>query len=218
MTMSSQSMAIRMMAAELAITNALSDEQVKSYLAEYGYDDTRLNEGKALFDTAHELQQKQIREYGEQYEATDAVNSVKDKASAVYMKHVKIARIALQSDRGAAQKLDLNGRRKGSLSGWLAQATQFYINATTAPDIITAMAKFNITEEKLLAGKQLIEETVSLNAAQEKEKGEAQQATVERDEALDALEFWLSDFIAIARIALEEKPQLLEKLGIVERS
>ncbi len=80
------------------------------------------------------------------------------------------------------------------------------------------MAKFNITEEKLLAGKQLIEETVSLNAAQEKEKGEAQQATVERDEALDALEFWLSDFFAIARIALEEKPQLLEKLGIVERS
>ncbi len=218
MSKPNQALSTRLLAADLAISNALSDEQVKTYLAEYGYDDTRLNEGKALYNTVQELQQKQTREYGEQYEATDALSAKRAEASAVYMNHVKIARVALQDNRGAFQKLNINGKRKASLSGWLAQATQFYINATTDADIIAAMAKFNITEEKLLAGKQLIEETVSLNAAQEKEKGEAQQATVERDEALDALEFWLSDFFAIARIALEEKPQLLEKLGIVEKS
>ncbi len=218
MSKPNQALSTRLLAADLAISNALSDEQVKTYLAEYGYDDTRLNEGKALYDTVQELQQKQTREYGEQYEATDALNAKRAEASAVYMNHVKIARVALQENRGAFQKLNINGKRKASLSGWLAQATQFYINATTDADIIAAMGKFNVTEQKLLAAKQLIEETVSLNAAQEKEKGEAQQATVERDEALDALEFWLSDFFAIARIALEEKPQLLEKLGIVEKS
>ena len=53
---------------------------------------------------------------------------------------------------------------------------------------------------------------------QKKKIGEAQQSTKARDVAIDKLDDWMSDFIAIARVALEEKPQFLEKLGIVEPS
>ena len=84
--------------------------------------------------------------------------------------------------------------------------------------VIEKMSAFGITQEKLEAGKSLVEQTETAKASQEKEKGEAQQATLDRDNAVDALDEWMGDFIAIARIALEEKPQLLEKLGIVEPS
>lgn len=52
--------------------------------------------------------------------------------------------------------------------------------------------------------------TVPTLLAQRTEKGEAQAATKARDEALEALMDWLSDFIAISRIALEDDSQLLE--------
>lgn len=53
---------------------------------------------------------------------------------------------------------------------------------------------------------------------QEKEKGEAQAATKERDAKLDALDQWFDDFKEIAIIALDDSPQWREKLGFLERS
>ena len=134
------------------------------------------------------------------------------------MRHIKVSRVAFENDRAAYHKLDLGGKRKVSLSGWLAQSKQFYINALADSNVLAELAEFCITQTKLEAGQQLVNETEAANADQKKEKGEAQQATIDRDEAIDNLEGWMSDFIAIARIALEDKPQLLEKLGIVKPS
>ena len=218
MAQTSQSIDQRMLAAQVAIDNALTGTEIKPLLAEYGYDETRLNEGKALLTALQDLHQKQIQEYGEQYAASDFLKTKWDEANSLYMKHVKVARVALQENRGSSQKLDLGGKRKVSLSGWLAQSNQFYINALADADILSKMNNFGITQAKLENGKQLVQEVEVANASQKKEKGEAQQATVDRDDALDKLNDWISDFIAIARIALEDRPQLLEKLGIVEPS
>ena len=83
---------------------------------------------------------------------------------------------------------------------------------------MAAMSTFNITEEKLLAGQELVLDCEVKYNVQLKEKGEAQTATKVRDEAVDLLDKWMSDFTGIARIALEENPQYLEMLGIVEPS
>ncbi|MBU0473814.1 MAG: hypothetical protein KKF62_06580 [Bacteroidetes bacterium] len=211
-------LADKLLSAQVTIDNAIADVEIKALLADYGYDDVRLAAGKTLLDTTNQMHQVQQKEYGDQFEATNALNSVWASAKNEYMRFIKISRIALRDEFAISQKLALNSRRKESLSGWISQAKQFYLNALSDSTVLAKLAAYGITQEKLEAGKALLEETEVKNASQEKEKGEAQQATKERDNAADDLFEWLADFTVIARIALEEKPQLLEKLGIFVES
>lgn len=45
-----------------------------------------------------------------------------------------------------------------------------------------------------------------------KEKGESQDATKLKDTAFGELDDWMREFYAVAKIALEDNPQLLESL------
>jgi hypothetical protein len=206
----------KLLSAQVALENAQANEALKAALALFGYDDAKLATGRALYDGAQEKHNKQKQEYGEQYTATDALDTAMSVANTVYMRHVKIARIALKDQRGAWQALDLQGRRKKTYSGWVKQARVFYNNAMASADIKAALAVFGITEAVLTDSLANVAEVETKLAAQLKEKGEAQDATEQRDEAFEQLEDFMSDFTAIARIALEDEPQFLEMLGIVK--
>jgi hypothetical protein len=54
--------------------------------------------------------------------------------------------------------------------------------------------------------------------SQEAAKGAARQATQDQDTALKTIHQWLAQYFKIARGALREKPQLLEKLGVSVRT
>jgi hypothetical protein len=204
--------------ARIAIENSLSNATIQIYLSEYGYSKEKLQAGQQLYQTALDLQQKQRREYGEQIEATAERDKLWDIAHNTYMKFVKIARITYKNNIGIATQLGINGNRKESFSGWLLDANQFYNNTLGNENILKTLSEYGITTAKLEAGKAEVQALSSANLAQEKEKGEAQEATQKRDAAIDALSDWMSDFVGIARIALEPEAQLLESLGINEPS
>ena len=87
-----------------------------------------------------------------------------------------------------------------------------------SPDILAKLGIYGVTEEKLETGQAEVKAVEAANLVQEKERGEAQTATKARDVALDELNEWMGDFIALARVALDEQPQRLEKLGVVAPS
>ena len=173
---------------------------------------------KKLYNQAAAAQLAQAAKVGEQISASAAVKNAWDTAQKSYIRLVKIARIAFKRDAGICTQLALSGRRQRTLSGWMAQATQFYKNALASEAILTGFKEFGITQQQLQAGLAELKAVKAANLVQEKAKGDAQDATKKRDVALDALQAWLSDFLAIARIALEDQPQLLEGLGLLVRS
>lgn len=213
--MNDQTINGKLLFAQNAIANGRNNAPVLGLLSEYGYDDTKLQGGKALYDTADGKQRAFLKEYGEQFAATDALHLARAEAGKEYMKDLKLARIVLKDDRELDASMQLSGRRKESYSGWLGQTKAFYANALNSPGALEGLAKVGRTQEKLESTHLKVKDVEDKRNKQLKELGEAQAATEARDHALDALGDWMSDFIGVAKIAMEGNPQYLEMLGIV---
>ena len=198
--------------ATVLLTNAQEHAEIAAALDAYGYDAATLAEGQALLDTARDLYDAQIREYGEQHAATQAFVDASKSADKAYGDHRRLAKLAFKNDAQRQTDLHLNERKPRAFSPWYQQARHFYTALLADSDAQTALARFNVTADDLNAAQAQVEGTAALNNAQEQEKGEAQAATQERDAAIEALDEWLADFRVVARIALADDPQLMEAL------
>ena len=204
--------------AGLRINNSLSDAKVLGAVSEMGYPETKLNEGAALLEETTALVETQKKEYGEVDEAQSVFENQRRTANKTYMDMLSICRVVFKNDVKAITSLELNGRRARTISGWLKQTSGFYRAILGNEEWKNALAVYGQTEDKLTAQLTAVEEVARMSESVKKEKGDAQNATQERDEKLEELAEWVSDYEVIARIALAEKPQLLEKLGIVVKS
>lgn len=208
----------RLLEAQVAINNSLGNPVILDAVTLFGYDEARLQAASTLYDEAMALVAAQKLEYGEQFEATATLQTAWDTADLAYKKALKIARIAFKGNEKARNALRLSGIRKKSLSGWLEETAVFYTNLLATPDFIAAMTPYSYNQAKLEAQSALVDAVATAKAAQDKERGEAQEATKVRDAKLDELDRWLADYKAIAQVALDESPQQLEQLGWVVAS
>lgn len=213
MTRPMKSIAQRLLDAETAINNSLNNPDILTAVTPFGYDQARLEAARTLYTEARNLTEQQQREYGEQYEATAVVKRAWDTAEAAYSSALKIARIAFRGNETARNALGLGGTRKQSLSGWLDQARRFYNNLLRDPAFVTTMSAYNYDQAKLEAESALVQAVAEASELQDRERGEAQEATKARDAKLDELDQWLADYKAIAEIALADSSQRLEQLG-----
>ena len=213
-----QSLEQRLLKATIAINNALNREEIKPYLAKYGYTEERLNIGLNLLNEVKQLEETKNNQYGDQYKASDEFEDSFTNVKKSYSRFRRLARVALRENAHALRSLGLLVKIQNSISGFLKQSRQFYNTAVGKEDILAELVKFGVTTEELSAELPKLDHMERLKENQEYEKSTAQQSTKDRDEAIDNLDRWLADFYEIARIALEEKPQYIEMLGIIEPS
>jgi hypothetical protein len=199
--------------ASIAIGNALAEPSLAQALAGFGYSTERLRQGSALCENAQTLYQRQKSAYGDAQTANDAYAAALELAQATYMRYLKVARVALEGERGSLQKLGLAGERKRTRAAQLAQARQFYANALFDPAILARLTAFGMSQSMLVAGQRQFEAAAQADATRRQRQGTAQYATRERNAALAALASWMHDFRQVARVALRDKPQLLHMLG-----
>ncbi|MDR0756698.1 MAG: hypothetical protein LBF85_02510 [Tannerella sp.] len=211
-----QSIAARLHSIENGISGALNSPEILERMNRYGYTAERIAEGERLLTGAKQQVALHAEEYSGQYVATGEVGQLWPEAYSDYMITLKVVRVAFRRQPGKLQEFNATGRRNRSLSGWLNDARVLYTNLQT-PEALNVMTGYGYTPERLQREQQKVEDVAALHVKQLGETGEAQQSTKDRDKAIDDLCDWYSDFRAIARVALYDKPQLLEALGIVRK-
>jgi hypothetical protein len=213
----SEKIAAKLHRIENSLLGVENNTEIQMELSKYGYTADRMKEGKLLLLEAIRLEEAKTEEYSDQYVATGEAGKRWTAVYAQYMITLKVTRVAFKSQPGMLARFNATGTRSRSLSGWLNDARTLYDNMLKNPDAVETMAHFGYTAERLQRELQEVNEVAGLYGKQVNEKGEAQQSTQGRDKAFDTLFNWYSDFRAIVRVALYEKPQLLESLGIIKK-
>ncbi|MCP5108515.1 MAG: hypothetical protein GY950_34335 [bacterium] len=192
----------------------LTDPVLKDYASGYGYNRKRVKGLKALFDETRSAYESQKEAQAKQRAATRLFMETRNKADATIRRLLETARLAFRNNPDAYDALGLKGARKRAFGEWVSENKLLYKNFAV-PGIVAKMTNYNVTPEGLAAGKQELMDTITADIAQENLKAEAQKATALKNKAWGKLKRAWRKYLIIMKEALEDDPQMKEKLGIV---
>jgi hypothetical protein len=197
----------------VALENVETQPAVAALMTELGYETAKLAEGKTLLSAARTAFDSAKTESDESLAANDTFNAQREQLDAVYAMQRKKAKVIFRKDAATCQKLAIDGTLSRVYISWIETIKTFYAVALADSAIAAQLERLKITTADLKAGTAAIASIEALRAAYLKEKGEAQDATQLKLAAFDKLNDWMAEFYAVARIALDDSPQLLEILA-----
>ncbi len=202
---------------ELLFRKSIHQEGVKNTVVNYGYDEKQL---QRIYDLNKEL--SQVVTATEQAKVNKALlfnrkNELLKSVKRIYMRYLKLARIALVDDVKAEQALMLSGARFRTNKELLFQINVFTSNLLNSDEWLAQLRVYNISLENLTSLNEQLKELARLTEICIEAQGEVKKYTVLKKKKLIEVQGYVSDYLKVVRIALEEKPKLLKSLGIKVR-
>jgi len=194
------------------------DAEIQPLLKAVGVDNAYITQGTNLYNQAMALMDKQKKEYQEQSLAYDNFYVAKDEADDNYSRTYKLVKVMSRNNKDLQNRLKFQNGKSAVIEGWIEQGIDFYNLLQNETEFLATLAKFKITANRINAESKALQDLRTLRNQATQEKGQAQEATRLRNEKLDELADYCTELKALAEIALESQPQLLEKLGILVRS
>lgn len=202
----------------IALQNVETNPVIKPLMEALGYNTAKIDEGKALLNNAKTLYIKNQELEDAKGRTYQAFVEKRTDIDVKYATDRKKAKVIFKTDLLVFKELGLKGSLPRSYVKWLETISLFYNTLNNQPDILSKLAVLQITgayvTEMLTALSDL--EVIRGNYIQA--KGFSQNATKTKNKAFKTLENWMSDFYAIAKIAIADEPQLLESLGKLVKS
>ena len=198
-------------AADLVIFHLKGNKDYQQIITTFGLTPKRVQEGSALLKNARQLHATQETHYDTARDMSLQIEKDREAALDVFKDHVAIAKSSFRKEPQALQTLKIN-KMAGTQWRLVQQAVDFY---TKAPQYMERLQQYGATQEGFDQSKAAVEALLTLQALRLKKKGDAEDTTQQKKEAVKALREWYGEFRKLARIAFKKNPQVLETFGIV---
>lgn len=196
--------------AQTAIYNAMEHDEIQKKLNQYGFTSKRMQEGNGLLNHAILLHHEKNDRYGEKQELSSQLDAQAKATKKRFKDHVDTVKLAFRHEPATLAKFKVN-RIATKKDEWQLQANYFYSKAVMYADVLES---YQLSQSELTQNQASVEALMAIRNRRMQKKGEAEEATRNRDLSMQALHVWMKEFRSIARIALKDSPQLLEALGI----
>ena len=202
----------------VALENVKSQSEIAKIMTEFGYDSTVIAQGKELFTATRQAYDLNVKEDDETSLAYNNFTGKRNLLEDTYSLHRKKAKVVFRKDLEIMKRLSVNGSITRAYVRWLETVKKFYSEILTDTDLQTKLSRLKVSAEDLNTANTLISELEVARTEYLREKGESQDSTQQKDTSFANLDDWMSEFYAVARIALEDNIQLLEALGVIIRN
>lgn len=198
--------------------NVKKDTVLATELAEYGYDTAAIAQGETLYQTLLAKYSTNKTETAEETTAYANFSTHLNELVSAYVTDRKKAKIVFKGQTDVFKNLELTGTLPVRNASLLNTITVFYELLQNNSTLLNAISRLKVNEAHVNEQLSKLATTKSAYANYVQEKGESQQATQDKNKAFDDVIKWVNEFYAVAKIALEDKPQLLESISKWVRS
>jgi len=192
--------------------NAKKQTEIATIMADFGYESEVIAEGELLLKTARTAYDANQKEGDETSKAYKDYAKVKEKLEKIYLLDRKKAKVIFKNDPYAYDELELHGIVPNAHINFIELTRKFYNGLLNNSELQAKVARLKLTQEGITKALELIEQVNLLRSEFLKELGESQLSRKTKDEALAAIELWMRDFYAVAKIALDDKVKLMKAL------
>jgi hypothetical protein len=197
-------------AAQMVISNTLDNAEILALVAAFGYSTEKMQRGRELCEAASAAANALRAAQKAQEEADKQYQEARQAASDAYLALAKLARTIFAGNRARLAMLGLRAPMPEATAAFLVAAAILFDNARRYPEL----AAYGYDAERLGSERASLTAYVEADNRREAARDAVWQTAREQQTALRELIEWTTQYIRIARIALRQKVQLLEKIGV----
>lgn len=204
--------------ARTALFNARNHPEIKPLMADFGMDETKLTEGDTVYDHARSMKELSDREEKESRLSSNTYQLAFEEFQSLFKRHQDFVRIFFKDDPQVLINLGVSGKFPRRYSEVFDKAKAFYSAAQLDPGLQQQLNQVKITSDVVADSLSKLDALLASRSHFDKEMGESQEVTQSKNMAMLKLKTWMDKFDAIAKLAMYDRPQLMEVLGIFVRS